>query len=91
MINSTKLYVPVITLSNNFNIKFLENIKQVFKRATSWNKYRSEIIRQPENNNLDYLIDSSFRNINRMFVLSSKNGNEDPTRDSFDEYHMPLV
>ena len=48
MINSTKLYVPVVTLSNNYNITFLENIKQVFKRATSWNKYRSEIITQPE-------------------------------------------
>ena len=26
-----------------------------------------------------------------MFVLSFKNGNDDPTRDSFDECYMPLV
>ena len=26
-----------------------------------------------------------------MFVLSFKNGNNDPTRDSFDKYYMPLV
>ena len=31
-------------------------------------------------------------NINRLFVLSFKNGNDDPTRDSFfDKYYMPLV
>ena len=43
IITSTKLYVPVFTLSINGNIKFLENIKQGFKRTISWNKYRSEI------------------------------------------------
>ena len=26
-----------------------------------------------------------------MFVLSFKIGNDDPRRDSFDDYHMPLV
>ena len=41
-INNAKLYVPVVTLSINDNIKYLENIKQGFKRTTSWNKYRSE-------------------------------------------------
>ena len=43
MIISTKLYVPVVTLSLNHNIKFLENIKQGFQRTISWNKYRPEI------------------------------------------------
>ena len=56
-ISNTKLYVPVVTLSIDDNIKFLENIKQEFKRTISWNKYRSEITTQPKNNNLDYLID----------------------------------
>ena len=31
-INNAKLYVPDITLSINDNIKFLENIKQGFKK-----------------------------------------------------------
>ena len=39
-------------------------------------------------NNLDYLIDPTFRNIDKLFVLSFKNGNDDPTRNSFDEYYM---
>ena len=42
-INNAKLYVPVVTLSMNDNIKFLENMKQGFKKTISWNKYRSEI------------------------------------------------
>ena len=91
MITSTKLYVPVVNFSINDNIKFLENIKQGFKRTILWNKYRSEITTQTKNNNLDYLIDPTFRNINRLFALSFKNSNDDPTRDSFDDYYIPLV
>ena len=91
MITSTTLYIPVVTLSINDNIKFLKNIKQGFKRTISLNKYRPEIITQPKHNNLDYLIDPAFRNINRLFVLSFKNGDDDPTRNSFDEYYMPLI
>ena len=37
-INNAKLYVPVVTLSANNNINFLENIKQGFKRTISWSK-----------------------------------------------------
>ena len=46
---------------------------------------------QPKNNNLDYLIDPTFGNITGFFVLSSKNGNDDPTRNAFDKYYMPFV
>ena len=73
------------------NIKFLEKIKQGFKRTISWNKYRSEITAQPKNNNLDYLIDPTFQNMNRLLALSFKNNNNDPRRDSFGKYYMPLV
>ena len=88
-INNAKLYVPVVTLSFNDNIGFLEKIKQRFKRRIYWNKYRSEITAQPKSNNLDYLIDPTFRNINRL--LSFKNGNGDPTWNSFGKYSMPLL
>ena len=37
------------------------------------------------------MIDPTFRNINRLFVLSFKNGDDDPTRNSFDEHYMPLI
>ena len=44
-LNNAKLYVPVVTLSINDNIKFLKNIKQGLNN-------RSEIKTQPKNNNL---------------------------------------
>ena len=37
------------------------------------------------------MIDPTLRNINTLFVLSFKNGNNDPTRNSFDKYYMSLV
>ena len=87
-INKKKLYLPVVTLSINDNIKFLENIKQGFKRTISWNKYKSEITTQPKNNSLDYLIDPTFRNINRLPVFLLKNGDNDPTRDIFEKNYI---
>ena len=44
-----------------------------------------------ESNNLDYLIDPTFRNINRLFVLLFKNGNSNSTKNYFDKYYMELV
>ena len=75
----------------NNNIKFLENIKQGFKRTISWKNYRSEIATQTKSINFDYLIDPIFRRINRLFELSFKHGDHDPTRCFFDEYYMQLV
>ena len=66
-------------------------VKEGFKRTIFWNKYRSEITAQAKSDNLDYLIDPTFININRLFVLSFKNGDNDPTRDSFKKYYMSLV
>ena len=76
-ITNAKLYVPVVTLSINDNIK-------------SWNKYRSEKTSQTKNNNLYYLIDPTFRKVNRLFVLSFKNSANDLTRDYFDKYYFSL-
>ena len=82
-ISNTKLYVPVVTLSINDNIKLLQNIKQGFKRTISCKKYRSEITTQSKNNNLDYLIDPTFRSINVLSLRSFKNIN---ARETFLRY-----
>ena len=68
-ITDTKLYVPVVTLSKENDIKLLEQLKSGFKRTIKWNKYRSQMTVQPQNNNLNYLIDPTFTNVNRLFVL----------------------
>ena len=41
-IKDTKLYVPVVTLSKENDIKLLEKLKSGFKRTIKWNKYRSQ-------------------------------------------------
>ena len=71
-ITDTKLYVPVVTLSKENDIKFLEQIKSGFKRTIKWNKYRSQMTIQPQNNNLNYLLEPIFTNANRLFVVFSK-------------------
>ena len=46
--------------------------------------------KKKKKNNLDEMIDPIFRNINRLFVLSTKKVAIDPTKDTFDKYYMPL-
>ena len=46
--DNAKLYVPVVTLPINDNVKFKKIINQGFKRTFSWNKYRSELTTQPK-------------------------------------------
>ena len=91
-ITDKKLYVPVVTLSNENDVKLLEQLKSGFKRTIKWNKYRSQMTIQPKNNNANYLIDSTFTNVNRLFVLSfSRNSLGDDKRDSFLLYYVPNV
>ena len=68
-ITDTKLYVPVVILSKENDTKLLEQSKSGFKRTIKWNKYRSQKTIQPQSNNLNSLIDPSFINFNRLFVL----------------------
>ena len=82
----------------NDNFKFLENIKQGFKRTVSRNKYRSEVTTQPKTNKLDYLIDPAFKSIKRLIVLSLKRDNDDPTKwtcsiimTTSNKYYMSFV
>ena len=69
-ITHTKLYVSVVTLSTQDNSKLFQQLKPGFKRAISWNKYLSkpELLRR--NSNLNHLVEPSFQDVNRIFVLA---------------------
>ena len=69
-IADTKLYVPVVPLSTQDNAKLLQQLKSGFKRRINWNKYQSDLKTNAENQHLNYLVDSSFQGVNRLFVLS---------------------
>ena len=90
-ITDTKLYVPVVTLSKENDTKLLEQLKSGFKRTIKWNKYRSQMTIQPQNNNLNYLIDPTFTNVNRLFVLPFTRNNTGDNRYSFSDYYVPNV
>ena len=72
-INDCKLYIPVVTLSKDDEIKLLTNLKPGFKREIIWNKYRSQMTTEAINNNLNILIDPTFTNVNRLFVSAYQN------------------
>ena len=89
-ITDTKMYVPVVTLSKENDQKLLGQLKLGLKRTIKWNKYRSHMTLQPQNNNLNYLIDPTFTKVNRLFVLSFEIFEENNVRkdhiDSFPHY-----
>ena len=87
-INDCKLYVPAVTLSKDDEIKLLTNLKSGFKREIIWNKYRSQMTTEAVNNNLNILIDPTFTNVNRLFVLAYQNADD---RQSFSQFYLPNV
>ena len=87
-INDCKLYVPVVTLSKDDEIKLLTNLKLGFKTEIIWNKYRSQMTTEAINNNLNILIDPTFTNVNRLFVLPYQTAND---RQSFSRFYLQNV
>ena len=90
-INDCKLYIPVVTLSKDDEIKLLTNLKSGFTREIIWNKYRSinkQLTTEAINNNLNILIDPTFTNVNRLFVLAYQNADD---RQSFSQFYLPRV
>ena len=87
-ITDCKLYVPAVTLSKDDEIKLLTNLKSGFKREIIWNKYRSQMTTEAVNNNLNILIDPTFTNVNRSFVLTYQIAND---RQSFSQFYLPNV
>ena len=50
-IDDCKLYVPIVTLPKDDEIKLLTNIKSGFTREIIWNKYRPQMTTEAINNN----------------------------------------
>ena len=46
---------------------------------------------QKKNNNLNYLMDPTFTNVNRLFVLSFARNNNTDSRYSYSNYYIPKV
>ena len=80
--------MPTVTLSKDDEIKLLTSLKSGFKREIIGNKYRSQMTTEAINNNLNILIDPTFTNVNRLFVLAYQNADD---RQSFSQFYLPKV
>ena len=87
-INDCKLYIPVIALSKDDEMKLLTNLKSGFTREIEWNKYRSQMTTEAINNNLNILIDPTFTNVNRLFLLAYQTADD---RQSFSQFYLPKI
>ena len=62
-ITDAKFYDQVVTQDN---IKPFKNLESGFKRKINWNKYLPKTTNQARNRCLDFLIDASFQEVNRL-------------------------
>ena len=77
------MYVPIVTLSAEDNVKLLKQLESGFKRTINWNKYQPKFKTFPENRYLNYLIDPGFQGVKRLFVLPFKNGTDKEVHTKF--------
>ena len=87
-ITDTKLYVPVVTLSQQDNAKLLEQLQSGFKRVINWNEYLPKPELLAQNPNLNLLVEPSLQGVNTIFVLAFEN---DTQRTSSKGYYLPNV
>ena len=87
-ITDTKLYVPVVTLSVENNVKLFQKLQSGFKGTINWNKYQSTLTEQARNRYLDSLIDPGFQGVNGLFVLPFENKTD---RNVHTGYFFPKV
>ena len=95
IINDTKIYVLVVTLSKEDNKDFIEQQNKGFQRSIYWNKYKTkgETKNANANNFEDISLDPSFQGVNRLFVmaynqLDAANDNQF-NRNSKPGYYLP--
>ena len=71
-ITHTKLYVLIVTLSTQDNVKLLKQLESDFTGTIDWNKYHFKTTNQTQNRYLDFLINPSFQGVKRLFLLSCR-------------------
>ena len=98
-ITDAKLYVPIVTLSAEDNVKLLKSLGEEFKRPVYWNKYKvidNTVVEIAANNgekHIRELLDSSYQGVKRLFVLAYDNttGDNQVSIESFKKYFLPRV
>ena len=98
-IADAKIYVPIVTLSSEDNVKLSKLLSKGFKRSIYWNEYKvipNKTVEIAVNNEEKYireLLDSSWQGVKRLFVLAYNNtaGNNQVAVDSYKKHFLPRV
>ena len=93
IINDTKLYVPVVTLSKENNKDFIEQQNKGFQRSIYWSEYKTKEINEDADANVfKYInLDPSFQGVNRLFVMAYNRVDGQPTRNGQRKYYLPRI
>ena len=93
IINDTKMYVPVVTLSKEDNKDFIEQQNKGFQRSIYWNEYKTKEINEDANANVfKYInLDPSFQGVKRLFFMAYNRANGQPTRNGQQKYYLPRI
>ena len=94
IINHTKLYVPVVTLSKEDNKDFIEQQNKGFQRSIYWNEYKTkEETENADANAVKYInLDPSFQGVNRLFLMAySRADNNQAARNGQQKYYLPRI
>ena len=94
IINDTKLYVPVVTLSKEDNKDFAEQQNKGFQRSIYWNEYKTKEKDEDGNANATKYInlDPSFQGVNRLFLMAHSRADDNhATRDGQRKYYLPRI
>ena len=97
IINDTKMYVPVVTLSKEDNKDFFKQQNKGFQRSIYWNEYKTTEKNETVNNDnpaasvRDIILDPSFQGVNRLFVMAYNSENGQPTRNGQQKYYLPGI
>ena len=93
IINDTKLYVPVVTLSKEDNKDFIEQQNKGFQRSIYWNEYKTKEINEDADANVfKYInLDPSFQGVNRLFVMAYNRVDGQPTRNGQRKYYLTRI
>ena len=93
IINDTKLYVPVVTLSKEDNKDFIEQQNKGFQRSIYWKECKTK----ERNKDADAYVfkyidlDPSFQGVNRLFIMAYNRVDGQSTRNGQRQYCLPRI
>ena len=97
IINDTKMYVPVVSLSKEDNKDFIEQQNKGFQRSIYWNEYKTKEKNETVNDDnpatsvRDITLDPSFQGVNRLFAMAYNSENGQPTRNGQHKHYLPRI